>query len=135
MPWNIQKIEQRIGRCQRIGQNNDVYVLSFINRENFADVRLYELMYKRTTMFDGILGASDFVMSDVLDGEIKNTTAEMLSATRTQEQIQQDFETIQQTYKQQLDQRKEDSDQLLFNTFDESVLQKTKCGIESVVDF
>lgn len=135
LPWNIQKIEQRIGRCQRIGQNNDVYVLSFINRENFADVRLYELMYKRTTMFDGILGASDFVMSDVLDGEIKNTTAEMLSATRTQEQIQQDFETIQQTYKQQLDQRKEDSDQLLFNTFDESVLQKTKCGIESVVDF
>ena len=62
LPWNVQKIEQRIGRCQRIGQDNDVYVLNFLNRENYADVRFYELVFKRTTMFDGILGASDGVL-------------------------------------------------------------------------
>jgi SNF2 family DNA or RNA helicase len=38
LPWNPQRIEQRIGRCHRYGQQNDVVVINFINERNYADV-------------------------------------------------------------------------------------------------
>jgi len=39
LPWNPQRIEQRIGRCHRYGQMHDVVVINFINRKNAADQR------------------------------------------------------------------------------------------------
>ena len=44
LPWNPQRIEQRIGRCHRYGQKHDVVVINFINRNNAADQRVYELL-------------------------------------------------------------------------------------------
>jgi SNF2 family DNA or RNA helicase len=44
LPWNPQRIEQRIGRCHRYGQKNDVVVINFLNKKNAADVRVYELL-------------------------------------------------------------------------------------------
>ena len=40
MPWNPQRIEQRIGRCHRYGQKYDVVVINFINEKNEADRRV-----------------------------------------------------------------------------------------------
>lgn len=37
LPWNPQRIEQRIGRCHRYGQKHDVVVINFINENNEAD--------------------------------------------------------------------------------------------------
>lgn len=37
LPWNPQKIEQRIGRCHRYGQKNDVVVFNLLNTQNVAD--------------------------------------------------------------------------------------------------
>ena len=39
LPWNPQKIEQRIGRCHRYGQKNDVVVINLLNTQNVADKR------------------------------------------------------------------------------------------------
>ena len=44
LPWNPQRIEQRIGRCHRYGQKHDVVVINFLNRENAADLRVFELL-------------------------------------------------------------------------------------------
>lgn len=126
LPWNVQKIEQRIGRCQRIGQDNDVYVLNFLNRKNYADVRFYELVFKRTTMFDGILGASDGVISDVVSGKIEETMAKGFAAVRSKEEIEKEFDDIQAEYDKEVKERKEQTDELLFNTFDGKIVEKTK---------
>lgn len=126
LPWNVQKIEQRIGRCQRIGQDNDVYVLNFLNRENYADVRFYELVFKRTTMFDGILGASDGVISDVVSGKIEETMAKGFVLVRSKEEIEKEFDDIRAEYDKEVTERKKQSDELLFNTFDGKIVEKTK---------
>ena len=34
LPWNPQRIEQRIGRCHRYGQQHDVVVINFLNERN-----------------------------------------------------------------------------------------------------
>jgi len=44
LPWNPQRVEQRIGRCHRYGQKCDVIVVNFLNTRNAADVRVYELL-------------------------------------------------------------------------------------------
>lgn len=126
LPWNVQKIEQRIGRCQRIGQDNDVYVLNFLNRENYADVRFYELVFKRTTMFDGILGASDGVISDVVSGKIEETMAKGFALVRSKEEIEKEFDDIRAEYDKEVTERKKQTDELLFNTFDGKIVEKTK---------
>lgn len=59
LPWNPQKIEQRIGRCHRYGQKNDVVVINLLNTQNIADKRVYEILSEKFELFQGVFGASD----------------------------------------------------------------------------
>lgn len=59
LPWNPQKIEQRIGRCHRYGQKNDVVVINLLNTQNIADRRVYEILSEKFELFQGVFGASD----------------------------------------------------------------------------
>ena len=59
LPWNPQRVEQRIGRCHRYGQKNDVVVFNFINKANAADVRVFQLLSEKFHLFDGVFGSSD----------------------------------------------------------------------------
>lgn len=59
LPWNPQKIEQRIGRCHRYGQKNDVVVINLLNTQNAADKRVYEILSEKFELFQGVFGASD----------------------------------------------------------------------------
>ncbi len=68
LPWNPQRIEQRIGRCHRYGQQRDVLVLNFLNRQNAADARLYELLERKLHLFDGVFGASDEILGALESG-------------------------------------------------------------------
>ena len=68
LPWNPQRIEQRIGRCHRYGQKHDVVVINFINRKNAADQRVYELLDQKFKLFSGVFGASDEVLGVIESG-------------------------------------------------------------------
>src|SRR3989304_3496337 len=68
LPWNPQRIEQRIGRCHRYGQARDVLVLNFLNRQNAADARLYDLLSKKLALFDGVFGSSDEILGALGSG-------------------------------------------------------------------
>ncbi|MEK6727026.1 MAG: SNF2-related protein [Deltaproteobacteria bacterium] len=63
LPWNPQRVEQRIGRCHRYGQKNDVVVLNFINWANAADMRVFELLDMKFRLFSGVFGASDEILA------------------------------------------------------------------------
>jgi superfamily II DNA/RNA helicase len=68
LPWNPQRIEQRIGRCHRYGQKFDVVVVNFLNKTNAADQRVYELLDQKFRLFDGVFGASDEVLGAIESG-------------------------------------------------------------------
>ncbi|MCV4732030.1 SWF/SNF helicase family protein, partial [Escherichia coli] len=68
LPWNPQRIEQRIGRCHRYGQRHDVVVINFLNERNAADRRVYELLEEKFTLFSGVFGASDEVLGTIESG-------------------------------------------------------------------
>jgi adenine-specific DNA-methyltransferase len=62
LPWNPQRIEQRIGRCHRYGQQNDVMVINFIAKENEAQRLTFEILSAKLELFGTVLDASDQVL-------------------------------------------------------------------------
>lgn len=96
LPWNPQRVEQRIGRCHRYGQKHDVVVVNFLNKENEADRRVYELLALKFKLFDGVFGASDEVLGAVESGvDFERRIAEIYQTCRHPEQIQSAFQQLQ----------------------------------------
>lgn len=88
MLYNTLEIEQRINRCHRQGQENDVIVLSFLEKSNYGDIRTLEIANKRLTQYQGIIGMSDQVM-----GNFGADVTEVIRANaRHKEEIQREFE-------------------------------------------
>ena len=69
LPWNPQKIEQRIGRCHRYGQTHDVIAINLLNTQNEADKRVYDILSHKFELFEGVFGASDMALGALESGE------------------------------------------------------------------
>jgi ERCC4-related helicase len=96
LPWNPQRIEQRIGRCHRYGQKSDVLVVNFLNRKNEADQRVFQLLDQKFNLFKGVFGASDDVLGVVESGvDLEKRIAAIYQDCRTPEQIKTAFDTLQ----------------------------------------
>jgi adenine-specific DNA-methyltransferase len=62
LPWNPQRIEQRIGRCHRYGQKRDVTVINFLARDNEAQRLTFEILSQKLELFGQVLDMSDAVL-------------------------------------------------------------------------
>ena len=84
LPWNPQRVEQRIGRCHRYGQKIDVTVVNMLNRRNRAEQRVYELLDQKFRLFSGIFGASDEVLGVIESGiDFERKVVEAVQRGRT----------------------------------------------------
>ncbi|WP_415205612.1 SNF2-related protein [Pseudorhodoferax sp.] len=127
LPWNPQRIEQRIGRCHRYGQKHDVVVVNFIDRSNAADRRVYELLDQKFQLFDGVFGASDEVLGAIGSGvDFERRIAEIYKSCRTPEEIERSFQQLQQDMSGEINAAMLKTRQLLLENFDEAVQAKLK---------
>ena len=125
LPWNPQRIEQRIGRCHRYGQKHDVVVVNFVDRSNEADRRVYELLEQKFQLFNGVFGASDEVLGAIGSGvDIERRIAEIYRNCRHPDEIQQGFEALQQELSNEINERMLQARQNLLENFDEEVQSK-----------
>ncbi|MBM9548727.1 DEAD/DEAH box helicase family protein [Leptospira sp. 201903074] len=131
LPWNPQRIEQRIGRCHRYGQNFDVVVVNFLNKKNLADVRVYELLSEKFQLFSGVFGASDEVLGNVETGvDFEKRIAEIFQSCRTKEEIQDAFDRLQSELQSDINERIKETREKLLTNFDEIVQEKLKIRME-----
>lgn len=122
LPWNPQRIEQRIGRCHRYGQKHDVVVINFLNRKNAADQRVFELLAEKFNLFDGVFGASDEVLGALESGvDFERRIADIYQTCRTNQQIDAAFAELQRELEEQIAQRMAETQRNLFENFDEEV--------------
>lgn len=91
LPYNTLKMEQRIDRCHRLGQENDVLSLAFINKHNFADVRKLELVNKRMLVTDGVFGITDEVIGGFTDS-LDIGFSEIAKRIRTKAAVETDYQ-------------------------------------------
>ena len=116
LPYNTLKLEQRIDRCHRLGQENDVLSLAFINRDNLADVRKLELASKRTLVSDGVFGLTDSVLggfTDDLEGGFQSAAAKL----RTRAQVEADFQLVLTLHEEENRKAVSEAENVLFTTF------------------
>ena len=127
LPWNPQRIEQRIGRCHRYGQKHDVVVINFLNERNDADRRVLELLTEKFSLFNGIFGASDEVLGNLESGvDFEKRILAIYQECRTPEQIDAAFRALQAEMDEQIRSRLDDTRRVLLEHFDEDVHQRLR---------
>lgn len=95
LPWNPQKIEQRIGRCHRYGQTHDVVAINFLNTENEADKRVYELLSRKFSLFEGVFGASDVALGALESGAgFEKTVLNIYQSCQSDAEYDQAFDLL-----------------------------------------
>ncbi len=122
LPWNPQRIEQRIGRCHRYGQKHDVVVVNFLNRRNAADQRVFQLLSEKFRLFDGIFGSSDEVLGALESGvDLEKRIAQVYQECRTPTEIEAAFDQLQAELDETIGTRLAETRRVLLENFDEEV--------------
>jgi superfamily II DNA or RNA helicase len=135
LPWNPQRIEQRIGRCHRYGQKFDVVVVNFLNKANAADTRVYNLLEEKFKLFDGVFGASDEVLGAVESGvDFEKRIAAIYQKCRTPEQIGFEFDELQHDLEEEIAAGHQEAREKLFDNFDQEVVEKVRVQSNDVLD-
>lgn len=136
LPWNPQKVEQRIGRVHRYGQKNDVVVVNFVNRKNPADRRVFQLLNEKLKLFEGVFGASDEVLG-VIEGsiDIERRIYEIYQKCRTDQEIEYEFDQLQQALEETLAVRETAAREALLDNFDRDVVSALKTRRDQSNDF
>jgi len=130
LPWNPQRIEQRIGRCHRYGQKHDVVVVNFLNKKNAADQRVYELLEKKFQLFSGVFGASDEILGALESGiDFERRIAQIYQNCRTEEEIQKSFDELQRDLEETISEKLTQTKQRLLESFDEEVAEKLRINL------
>ena len=127
LPWNPQRVEQRIGRCHRYGQKHDVVVINFLNERNEADRRVLELLTEKFNLFSGVFGASDEVLGTIESGvDFEQRILSIYQECRTTDEIEAAFQALQAEMEERIQARMSDTRKMLLENFDEDVHERLR---------
>jgi len=131
LPWNPQRIEQRVGRCHRYGQKHDVVVINFLNEKNEADRRVHELLEEKFNLFNGVFGASDEVLGAIESGvDFERRVLDIYQQCRTPEEIEAAFQRLRRELEEKIQTRMAETRQKLLEHFDEDVHARLRVNLE-----
>jgi superfamily II DNA/RNA helicase len=131
LPWNPQRVEQRIGRCHRYGQKFDVVVINFLNTRNHADQRVLELLTEKFNLFSGVFGASDEVLGRIEGGlDFEKRILQIYNTCRQTEEIEAAFNALQSELEEVITDRIKDTQTQLLENFDEDVHDRLKLRLD-----
>lgn len=152
LPWNPQRVEQRIGRCHRYGQELDVLVINFLNKRNYADERVYELLREKIKLFGNLFDFSDKILGteeQTNDGyEVREIALGSLDSgvgferkvlniyqkCRTKEQIEKEFNQLELTLANEIEEKFENTQRKVIQHFDEEVREKLRLRSEKIAE-
>lgn len=74
LPWNPMRLEQRIGRIHRYGQEDDIHIYNF-GIENTLEEHIMKLLYEKIDIFERVIGKLDKILAtlqiDSLEKELE----------------------------------------------------------------
>src|SRR3954468_14863246 len=135
LPWNPQRIEQRIGRCHRYSQQRDVTVVNFIAKDNEAHSLTFEILSQKLDLFGKVLDASDVVLHEprtdapeiavsALSLEFKKDLENIYSRSRTLDEVTREIAALRDKIAGRRDayeKEYERTSQIIESRFDEDV--------------
>lgn len=127
LPWNPQRVEQRIGRVHRYGQEHNVIVVNFSNQGNLAEERILELLTEKFNLFTSVFGASDEVLGTIEDGlDFEKSIAGILERCKTAAEINAAFDELESQYAAEINDEMQRARARVFDNLDPNVQDKLK---------
>lgn len=135
LPWNPQRIEQRIGRCHRYSQEHDVTVVNFIARDNEAHRLTFEILSQKLDLFGKVLDASDTVLHEprtdapelvvsALSVELETDLRNIYSRSRTLDEVTREIAALRDKIAERravYEREYQRTSQIIESRFDENV--------------
>lgn len=127
LPWNPQRVEQRIGRVHRFGQKHNVVVVNFANKGNRAEARILELLADKFKLFSSVFGASDEVLGAIEDGfDFEKRINDILTRCRTADELDAAFKELEEQYAVEISSEMENTRARVFDNLDPHVQERLK---------
>ncbi|MBB3189740.1 SNF2-related protein [Halomonas cerina] len=96
LPWNPMKVEQRIGRIDRIGQKSPkINIFSFVYKDTIDD-KILNRLFDRLNLFENALGGAEDILGDSISVMSKRLLSGKLTPAQQQAQIEQTADAIEQ---------------------------------------
>lgn len=125
LPWNPQRVEQRIGRCHRYGQLVDVTVVNMLNLKNRTEARIHELLEQKLHLFEGVFGASDEVLGILTDGiDFEREVLRIVQSCRSAEEADAEFDLLTARIQDSIDADLEEARAKVLESMDGDVVAK-----------
>lgn len=148
LPWNPQRIEQRIGRCHRYSQQRDVTVVNFIARDNEAHRLTFEILSQKLDLFGRVLDASDHVLHEprtdapelvasALSVEFESDLRSIYSRSRTLDEVAREIAALRDRIadrREAFEKEYERTSQIIESRFDANVRRVFKSLREELPD-
>ncbi|MGH8162004.1 MAG: helicase-related protein, partial [Gammaproteobacteria bacterium] len=101
LPWNPMKVEQRIGRIDRIGQRAEkISILNLLHADTI-DQRIYTRLMLRLNIFVRALGGLEAVLGDEIHDLTSDLFSRRLTPQQQEERIEQSARAVEQIRQQQ----------------------------------
>jgi SNF2 family DNA or RNA helicase len=127
LPWNPMRVEQRIGRIDRIGQEHEEITILNYSYTDTVETDIYDRLDDRIGLFENVVGEMQPILSSV-SGQIRSATLEA-----DEDESQEAVERADRELSEQLDKQEQmdrvnvgESLESVDTTFEQEVIDKAK---------
>ncbi|MBP7165949.1 MAG: ATP-dependent helicase, partial [Firmicutes bacterium] len=94
LPWNPMRIEQRIGRIHRIGQDKEVYVFN-LSVDGTLESHILDVLDAKINMFELVIGELDMILGNIQDEEdFEDTVMDIWAGSASEAEARQAMDEL-----------------------------------------
>lgn len=93
LPWNPMRLEQRIGRIHRLGQEKDVMIYNFATKETVEE-HIMKLLYEKIHLFEKVIGDLDDILTKLQFGSIDDHLVDIFGKSASEGEMRIKMENL-----------------------------------------
>jgi SNF2 family DNA or RNA helicase len=93
LPWNPMRLEQRIGRIHRLGQEKDVNIYNFATKDTVEE-HILKLLYEKIHLFEKVIGDLDDILTKLEFGNIEDHLIEIFGRSTSEGEMRIKMENL-----------------------------------------
>lgn len=107
LPWNPMRLEQRIRRIHRLGQEKDVMIYNFAIKDTVEE-HILKLLYEKIHLFEKVIGELDDILTKLEFGNIEDHLIDIFSGSSSEGEMRIKMENLTSMIEFANDLKKED---------------------------
>lgn len=93
LPWNPMRLEQRIGRVHRLGQEKDVFIYNFAT-EGTVEEHILRLLYEKIELFEKVVGELDDILTKLDFGKFEEYLEDVIDSSKSEGEMKIKMENL-----------------------------------------